>query len=164
MTTEERLEIIKNKAKQIADAKKTAAQKEAEEHQALVDEVRMYFEQIQNILTLANACDANGIKMPRDGKRYGYEHSFIAEGIYHHIGLIKTWGEASKGEYKYVGIYNGGACGKYDFWTDGNTCYAVHEDNRTIKREARLQDMKQFLTEFPKFEKAFLAWIDNMEV
>lgn len=161
MTTEERLEIIKNKAKQIADAKKTAAQKEAEEHQVLVDKVRMYFEQIQNILTLANACDANGIKMPKDGKRYGYECPFVAEGIYHCVGLIRPM---SDGEYRYIGIQNGGACGKYDFWTDGNRCYAVHEDNRTIKREARIQDMKQFLEEFPKFEKAFLAWIDNMEV
>lgn len=159
MTTEERLEIIKNKAKQIADAKKTAAQKEAEEHQVLVDEVRMYSEQIQNILTLANACDANGIKMPKDGKRYGYEHSFRAEGFYHHVGLIYT-----EGEYKYIGIENGGACGKYDFWTDGNRCYAVHEDNQTIKREARICDMQQFLEEFPQFEKAFLTWIDNMEV
>ena len=162
MTTEERLEIIKNKAKQIADKEKIAAQKEAEEHQVLVDEIRMYFEQIQNIITLANACDVNGIKMPKDGKRYGYEYSFVAEGIYHHVGLIRP--NATDREYRYIGIENGGACGKYDFWTDGNRCYAVHEDNRTIKREARIYDMKKFLEEFPQFEKAFLAWIDNMEV
>lgn len=159
MTTEERLEIIKNKAKQIADAQTIAAQKEAEEHQALVDEVRMYFEQIQNILTFANACDANGIKMPKDGKCYGYEYSFRAEAFYHHVGLIYT-----EGEYRYIGIENGGAFGQYDFWTDGNRCYAVHRDNRTIKREARTCDTQKFLEEFPHFEKAFLAWIDNMEV
>jgi hypothetical protein len=149
MTTEERLEIIKNKAKQIADKEKIAAQKEAEEQQTLVDEVRMYFEQIQNILTLANACDNNGIKMPWDGKRYGYNYSFRAQAFYHHVGLIYT-----EGEYRYIGIDNSETCGKYAFCSDG----------RTIKGNAKIYDMKKFLEEFPQFEKAFLAWIDNMEV
>ena len=159
MTTEERMEIIKNKAKQIANAKQNKEKQAELEYQTLVDKVRAYFESIQDLLSLANACANNGIKMPKDGKRYGYEWSFIAEGEYHHVGLIKT-----SDDFQFVGIRNGGCCGEYDFWTDGNNCYAVHESNHGIKRRARTIDLTNFVAEYPQFEKAFLAWIDNMEV
>ena len=157
MTTEERMEIIKNKAKQIANAEKSAAAKEAMEHEELTVRIRELFDRIQDILALANACDTNKIKMPKDGRRYGYEYSFVAEGLHHRTGLIRC-----DGEYKYVGIENGGACGEFDFRTDGNQCYAVHESNQGIKRKARIYDMQKFLEDFPVFEEAFLKWIDNM--
>ena len=168
MTTEERLEIIKNKAQSDANAKMLAANNEAKERELLCEKIRDMADRIADVLALANACESSGVAIPVDtyrreaGKPYGYEYEFIAEGIYHHVGLIKTWGAASKGEYKYVGIENGGACGCYDLWTDGNETFSVHEDNKTIRREPRNIDLRQFVREFPNFEKGFLNWVDSL--
>ena len=159
MTTEERMNIIKAKAKAIANAELDAKAREDAERQELVDKVREMFERIQDVLTLANACRAIGLKMPKDGKRYGYEYSFETEGIDHHVGLVM-----SKDPYEFIGIRNGGFCGVMDFWTNGNVCYSVHEENRSIRRAPRINDLKKFLEEFPVFEAAFLKWIDGMEV
>lgn len=168
MTTEERMELIKNKARHDAEALMLAANNEAKARELLCEQIRDMSDRIRDIISLANACEDNGVTIPRDidrkdsGKPYGYEYEFIAEGIWHHTGLIKTWGEGSKGEYRYLGINNGGACGVYDFWTDGVQSFSVHEDNRSIRREARIVDLRQFIREFPNFEKGFLNWVDSL--
>ena len=172
MTTEERIAIIQNKAKK--DYERKNAKKTAEENlrQNMADEIRKLADRIEAIITLANTCVANGVEIPEDrgvgrdynsGEKYGYPHEFIAEGIYHHTGLLRTWGCYTKGTYEYLGINNGGACGVWDFWTDGHDVWAVHERDSNNITVPRIEDMEQFLKEFPVFEAAFLKWIDSLE-
>ena len=167
MTTEERIAIIKNKAQKDADAKAAAEDAKIKEIKKLETIIKGMSDQIETIITLANTCVENGIEIPRksqwsndydSGKEYGYPYEFIAEGIRHHTGLIRR-----KGNYKYIGIDNGGCCGQYDFWTNGYDVFAVHEARREDRRVARIRDMEQFIKEFPVFAKAFLAWIDSLD-
>ena len=166
-----RIDIIKNRAKKNIEEEQTARDAENRRIQALADRIRDMSDRINAIIRLANTCIENGIKIPESemfsmredaGKEYGYPYEFIAEGIRHHTGLIRTWPEYKKGTYEYIGINNGGACGCYDFWTDGDNVWAVHENNHKDKRTPRIKDMEKFLEEFPVFEKAFLNFIDSL--
>lgn len=172
MKVEERIAIIQNKAKQDAEEKLIARNKEEERRVELITQVQALSDRIETVITLANVCVKNGVEIPKDsswsqkydsGKPYGYSHEFIAEGITHHTGLIRTWGESQKGLYKYIGIENGGWCGVYDFWTDGYEVCAVRGNNREDKKLPRIRDMVDFLNEFPQFERAFLNWVDSMK-
>lgn len=166
MTLEDRLANIKNRAMSDKQAELDAKAKEEAEREALIDKIVSYSERINTILMLANACIQNGVEIPErhpmydrkyaSAEKYGYSHEFIAEGICHHTGLISTCKH-----YEYIGIINGGACGMYDFYTDGDTVFAMHERDKTRVRP-RIDDMRQFLEEFPVFEKAFLKFIDTL--
>lgn len=172
MGIEERMNIIKNKAKKDADAKLAAQNAEIDQQNKLMKEIKSLSSRIKDIIALANACNQNGVKIPEkdlwhddydSGKKYGYKHEFIAEGICHHTGLIRTWGSYANGTYKYIGIENGGANGCYDLWTDGDNVFYIHEDNRNDKQRPGIRDMGKFLEEFPVFERAFLNWIDSLD-
>ena len=168
MTTEERIMIIKNRAQKNIDDEMKRLDDEMKRLNKLEECISEMTDRIKTIITLANTCLESGIKIPETkfsqsydaGKKYGYPHEFIAEGIRHHTGLIRP--NRTSNRYKYIGIENGGACGRYDFWTDGNDIWAVHECNRNDKQPARERDMEQFIKEFPVFEEAFLNFIDSL--
>ena len=65
MTTEERLERIKNKAMRDAMAKRRALDAEAAERNGLIEEMRNMSERIEAVITLANACLNNGVEIPQ---------------------------------------------------------------------------------------------------
>ena len=166
VTTEDRIAIIKNRAQKNIEEANAARDAEEREKLDLINQIKCMAERIGTIINLANICVDNGIEIPNkrysfneydSGKKYGYPHEFIAEGIRHHTGLIR-----GKNKYHYIGIENGGACGTYDFWTDGFDVWAVHERDRNDLKDPRIRDMKQFIEEFPVFEKAFLNWIDSL--
>ena len=98
----------------------------------------------------------------------GYDtYDFCADGFYHHVGFMECkkghWyrGENKYNKIKYLGIDNGGACGVYDFYTNGDVTFFKHEETGEVK-EAYLGNMKEFLNEFDKFEAAFYKWIDSL--
>ena len=165
MTIEERMEIIRNKAKKDEKEKMNKIYAEDAKRNELVSKIKDVGDRISSLLVLANECKANGIKIPTDAyytmrynsaKEFGYDAEFIAEGIRHHVGFING------GKYKWVGIENGGICGKYDFYTDGFEVFSIHEDTKA-KAEPRICDMEKFLKEFPIFENAFYNWIDSLQ-
>lgn len=164
MTQEERLRNIQTKAKRDAAAKAAAENAEKAERNELIRQIKDMYERITDLIALANACIDNGIEIPqgegthkRAGEHWGYPYEFIAEGFYHHTGFIK------KGRtIDFIGIENGGACGAFDFWTDGLFVGYVHEQNKNIKREPSIYDLQKFLREFPQFEEAFLKFVDEM--
>lgn len=167
MTTEERFNIIKNKAnrdRQEKIDKETAVKNRRKD---LMEQIKEISDRIQDIIALANSCNENSVKIPEDrydkesGAKYGYPHEFIAEGICHHVGLIRTWGLYGSGTYQFIGIVNGGCCGQYDFWTNGYRSFGRHEETH-IETEPRISDLEHFLKEYPSFEKAFLNWIDSL--
>ena len=169
MTTEERIAIIRDKANRQKQAEIEKANSEHTERLALRKEVATLTDRIQDIIALANECELNDIKIPRDihyrcaAKKYGYDAEFIAEGINHHTGLYHPWGERQKGKYNYLAIDNGGACGKWDFLTNGDISISVYEDDHSKTDEPRIYDMKKFINEFPVFETAFYNWIDSLQ-
>ena len=165
MTIEERMEIIRNKARKNKEEEANKLSAEDAKRNKLILQIKNLHDRINSLLILANECDINGIKIPQDGyyysrynsaKEFGYDAEFIAEGIRHHVGFING------GKYEWVGIKNGGACGVYDFYTNGSEVFSIHQSTKA-KAEPRICDMEQFLEEFPVFEKAFYNWIDNLQ-
>lgn len=170
MTLEERMEIIKNKAKNDAEIEKAKRKKMDEELGATYLSIEDLSGRITDIILLANECINNGIEFPSQTNKYGYGHgsiNFFADGINHHVGFMdskKGWykkGDIPYRKIKFLGIEQGGACGKYDFYTNGVDTFSKHEDTGDHS-EAKLEHMKWFLREFPVFESAFYKWIDSL--
>lgn len=164
MTTEERIALIRDRARRDSEEKAEQERRKELEKESLKLEILSLKERISAIITLANECKNNGVKIPESkcgtykldaAIQYGYDAEFIAEGIRHHVGLINT------SPFRWLGIDNGGACGPYDFRTNGCEVFSIHETEH-FWAEPRTCDMKQFLVEFPVFEKAFYNWIDTM--
>lgn len=164
MTKEDRLAIIRGKAEKDKQAQLDAKKAEDALRELLVKQIDDLTERIETVLVLANECLKNGVKIPEgkfskydSGKQYGYPYEFIAEGIYHHTGIIKCGDK-----FTHLGINNGGACGCYDFWTNGISTFSVHENRRNDIQPPRIKDMEKFLEEFDIFEKGFLNFIDSL--
>lgn len=167
MTTEERISMISAKRVNIDNAE--TAKKNAEDvlRSQLIAQVLDMGERIANIIAIGNALKENGFlysstMFNRDDNRlhkYGYEHAVLADGITHHTGLFGRCLQYSKKPIEYMGIEMGGYCGTYDFVTDGTTVKSVHEKTKQTQ-EVPIKHLRQFLAEFPVYEKAFYAWVD----
>ena len=61
----------------------------------------------------------------------------------------------------YLGINGGGACGAYDFRTDGAKVFSVNENNPLDITSPSVGHMERFLKTFDSFESAFYAYVDK---
>lgn len=153
--------MIKGKAERDRRAAMTEEEKRIEEWNNLYYEVARLKERITEVLVLARECRRNNVKIPESrlsnhydaAKKYGYDADFFAEGIRHHVGFDKN--------LEYLTINNGGACGPIDFYTNGDDITGEHESTHAAV-QARAEDMRQFLKEFPVFEGAFYKWIESL--
>lgn len=164
-TFSERIMIINGKVQRDEQENKKKQLDKENKVEKLRNDIYELKERINDLIMLANYCIEKGVKIPEEGsfgvkagKKYGYSHEFFAEGFNHHTGFMGR----GKVPIKYLGIYNGGFCGVYDFYTNGDETFSEHEKTKEIT-EARIQDMKQFLEEFEQFENAFYKWIDSLE-
>lgn len=169
MTLNERLamldkKITNDKAKQLS-----AEEKERFAVQEATNKIKELSHEIWELIELANACRAKGIKLPGETafyaelnkkalEKYGYNYGVWADGIYHGIGFM---GKCSKETIQYVGYYNGGICGPWDFYTDGVVVFCKHEDEKNCMKEPNSAECKKFLTMFPQFRDAFYKWFDT---
>lgn len=165
------MSIIHNKAKRDKEAAMTEEEKRQAEWEKAYNEVSKLSDRIADILAIANECKRNGIKIPErstydheyaTAKKYGYDAEFICEGIRHHVGLH----DRSRGDkYDCLAILNGGICGNINLKVTDEDIWGVYEDGdmRGQRTQARLQDMLQFVREFPVFEEAFYKWLNSLE-
>lgn len=160
--------VIKKKVERDKLAKMTEEEKAMKEFDDAYYKIAALSDRITDILYLANKCETNGIKIPcenstykRAGEEYGYKAEFIAEAIHHNVGLAGGNGSYHS-PYKCVMIRNGGACGDTDLIVTEEDVFGKchHGDANT---PPRIEDMKQFLKEFPIFEAAFYKWLDSLE-
>lgn len=166
-TLEEKLMKIENKAKNDKKDEATKAldlKSRTTEALAKVEELEP---RITALIAIANKCIQEGIKFPDSSEttKFGYgdgyrSYNFCAEGIHHHVGFmeIKFHGVS---EVKYLGFYNGGYCGPWDFYTTGSSSFDMNEASKK-KRDASLENINTFLKEFDAFEKAVHAWVDSL--
>ncbi len=161
MTLEERLSLIETKIKKDEEKKKMQENKRIQQSIESVNKIKSLQDRIEALLIVINKCIELKVEIPDKYKTtyYGYGNNtvtFCADGFYHKVGFM-----GKINPVKYIGFYNGGACGPWDFYTNGIETFNKHERTQEI-REASLQDMKYFLNEFDIFEHAFYNWIDSM--
>lgn len=166
MTLQERLNMINAKREQIngvEDAKRIA---EIEQREQLDTDIQKMRERIENVIAVGNALKKNGFiydpgRKDKRLEKYGYPAGIVADGISHHVGLMEPYRVKRKeDDYEYIGILMGGACGSFNFYTDGRFIYSAHEATGRYQ-EPPIAHMKQFVEEFPKYETALYAWIEE---
>ncbi len=167
----EKIGAYKGNAKLLADA---AEQKRLDEARGLVRQIQALKPRIDELLAVGNACLESGIEInkygntPWGGREYDeYERgTFVTNSISHKVGFAKDWGRNSAGPHRFtmLGINAGGACGAYDFRTNGDIVCFSHESKQGNFKDASydLGDLRGFLRDFDEFESAFYAYVDKM--
>lgn len=151
--------------------KATAEQKVQDETIALVAQIRALKPRIDELLEVGNACLENGIELDAYHHNRGFNRSedcyergtFVTNSISHRVGFVINAGKYDVKPLE-LGINNGGACGCYDFRTDGARVYFVHEKNKLDTKDAsyKLSDLRAFLNKFDDFESSFYSYIDKV--
>ena len=118
---------------------------------------------IDELIATANACIRNNIEIDQYHRR-GYRSedcyergTFVTNSISHRVGFVVN----RDGLYE-LGINAGGACGSWDFRTNGSYVRSVLETNRNTRRAPLIEHMEAFLSQFDVFEKAFYAYVDDI--
>ena len=165
----DKINSYKSNEKLLQDAKEQKIEAEVQE---LCARIRALKPRIDELLETGNACLENGIEVNAYGNSFyrdwdKYEKgTFVTNSISHKVGFVKEWRQYDKGLHKFtqLGINNGGACGCYDFRTDGERIYFVNENNRTdIKGPShKTRDLKEFLEDFDTFETEFYKYVDKV--
>lgn len=167
MNTSERINSIFAKRNELNNDAQTKALAEDKLRQELIDVVRSLHDRIADVIAVGCALQDNDFleqkhMFDRDRRlqRYGYDGAIIAEGIYHHVGFMMRKGCNTHEHPEWIGIRMGGACGCYDFYTDGVDVLSVHEETRLQKYDVPISHLREFINEFPVFEQALYAWVD----
>lgn len=147
-------------------AKKREEEKEAKEKELLRQseeckiQIRALRSRIAELINVGNACLVNGIALTGSawGGHEGYDtHQFITNCWSHLVGFVQS----GKSAIFELGINAGGACGLYDFRTNGIEIYDIHEKTKE-KVEPSLYHMKRFLERFDTFENEFYRYVDGL--
>lgn len=159
--------------KRIQDARIQKALEKEKETEKLIAEIKALKPRIKQIIEIGNLCLENNIPI---WKRYGVSCNdadykkgvFDTDGIRHQLGFYpnnhnRTTNRSS--HYDYIGYIMGGACGNRDFITDGDLIADTPNRNKfaiSSINEPSIKNMKKFLKDFPKFEKAFYDFINKL--
>lgn len=169
----------------IAMMKKTISAEEAkarecsirheEKRQMLIAKILGMSDRIASLIEVGNSCAEAGMMPYKD--MYHNERTkdnFCTDGIYHEVGFWHDGPHFQGPKYsiRYVGFENGGACGHYDFYTDGKEIFEEHEHARGAlwdrehhgeakRRQPTLEHLQYFVDNFDAFEKMFYAWFDK---
>ena len=119
---------------------------------------------IDELISVANACIENGIDI--DSYRYSHSSSydtwekgtFVTNSISHRVGFVNP----RQNKITQMGINAGGACGKWDFRTNGENTFSANEDDSTRTTEPLLHHCKEFLEKFDEFETEFYNYVDKI--
>lgn len=173
---EERMAKIERKAKAVEDAKIEQKKEIHRKAEDLISKWVAYGEDIENLIEIANHCRKYGIEIPdrnpnihgsyscRVAADHGWgngSYGFFADGFYHHLGFVNP----RNGErIKELCIRAGGACGPWDFYTNGYEFWLKHEKTGEINSsdERIIRPLKDFLGEIEQFKKAFYHWVDSL--
>ena len=126
----------------------------------LTEKIKALKPRIKELIDVGNACLVNGIAITGQawGGHEGYDtHQFITNCWSHLVGFVQS----GKSAIFEMGINAGGACGKWDFRTDGDRVYDVHEETKE-HREASLEHMQKFINRFDEFEESFYRYVDGI--
>ena len=159
-----RIDNIVKFAQKREEEKMTKEQELKQELDGCKTEIAKLKPRIDELISVANACIENGIDI--DGYRRGFGRSydtwgngtFVTNSISHKVGFVFT----RQNKITLMGINAGGACGRWDFRTNGENTFSANEDDSTHTKEPLLHHCKEFLEKFDEFETAFYNYIDKI--
>lgn len=153
-----RIDNIKAYAQERVQTEKAREEERQFKCEELTEKIRALKPRIKELIEVGNACLVNGIALTGQawGGHEGYDtHQFITNCWSHLVGFVQN----GKSAIFELGINAGGACGKWNFRTDGDKVYDVCGDER---REASLEHMQKFINKFDEFETTFYGYVDGI--
>lgn len=159
-----RLDALRKYQDNEATLKNAAMEEKRNKTNALISEIQALKPRIDELIATGNACVQNNIPMTGHafGMREGYDtNQFFTNSWSHLVGFVGN-PDRRPCHIEYLGINAGGACGSYDFRTDGERVFSVHEKKPTDVIAPSIEDMKHFLKRFDEFESSFYAYVDKV--
>lgn len=166
---EAKMKIINHNIK-LTNEKQERIKKTNIEREKLINEIKKLKPRIQNIIEIGNFCIDNNIDIGQrtlSSQKYK-KNQFETDGVGHQLGFYSyginnnIWrGEFN--HYKYIGYSMGGICGDKDFITNGDlVANCKHDHPENIVEQISIYHCKDFLKDFPIFEKAFYDFINKL--
>lgn len=131
---------------------------------SLISQIKALEPRINELIVTGNACLQSNI--PLTGQAFGMRESYDTNQFFtnswsHLVGFV---GNPSRKpcQIEFLGINAGGACGVYDFRTDGVKVFSVNENNPLDITSPSIGHMERFLKDFDSFESSFYAYIDKV--
>lgn len=155
MTVEERMKMIDAKVE--SDIRKKAKEEEdlANETETLVAKIRELKPRIDDLIKLANYAKKKGIDFNKSGwgGHEGYDTGLFMSNTWSHVvGFI------NEPTIRFMGYMAGGACGRWNFATDGDEVFDFCGGET---REPDISHLRHFVDRFPVCEEKFYAYIEN---
>lgn len=159
-----RIDNIKKYAEQQKINAENKAIQEQQTRETLIAQVRALKPRIAELIETANACFENDIPIGWEGNAktlYGKWDvcGFTADSTYHRVGFIVTRSNDKKTTAE-MGILAGGACGSWNFATNGEDVVAYKFSQQFD--EPLIKHLQQFVEDFDDFEKYFYAYVDKI--
>lgn len=160
LVTNSRVDAIA-KFSQKREDEKAAKERELQRQRAeYIRKIQYLKPRIDELLDVGNACLKHNIPLTGSawGGHEGYDtHQFFTNCWSHLVGFV----ENRDNTITHLGIYAGGACGVYDFITDGIEVYDQHESTRE-KAIPSIRHLKRFVEEFDEFESELYKYVDKV--
>lgn len=162
--TNNRLDALRAYKDNEATIKRAAEEQTQNKINSLISQIQTLKPRIDELIATGNACLQSNIPLTGQafGLREGYDtNQFFTNSWSHLVGFVGNPHRQSC-HIEFLGINAGGACGSYDFRTDGEHVFSVHENNPGDIVAPSIGDMKRFLNRFEEFESAFYAYVDQV--
>lgn len=158
-----RIDALRNYRENEDLMRRAAEERKRDEENTLVARIKSLEPRIKELIATGNACLQSNI--PLTGQAFGMRESYDTNQFFtnswsHLVGFVGNPNSTSC-YIEFLGINGGGACGAYDFRTDGDSVFSVNENNHTDIIPASIGHMKRFLENFDTFEKSFYAYVDK---
>lgn len=144
---------------------KMAAEKQQDEkRESLILKIRSLAPRIDELIATGNVCLQNKIPLTGQafGMREGYDtNQFFTNSWSHLVGFVGN-PHLQPCHIEFLGINGGGACGVYNFRTNGTDVFSVHENKPNDKTPPSIGHMERFLNSFDTFESSFYAYVDSV--
>lgn len=162
--SERRLEAVNSYKKNKELLENEAEKQKQEKADDLISQIKSLEPRINELIAVGNACLQNNI--PLTGQAFGAVESYKTNQFFtnswsHLVGFVGN-PHRHPCYIEFLGINAGGACGSYDFRTDGNRVFSVHEHKPCDIIAPSIGHMERFLNCFEEFETSFFSYVDQV--
>ena len=164
LTTSSRLNALRNYQDNEVLLKQAAEADLKNKTDHLILQIQKLEPRIKDLITTGNACLQSNIPLTGQafGMRENYDtNQFITNSWSHLVGFVCNPRDQSS-SITFLGINGGGACGKYDFRTDGVRVFSVNEHDPSDVITPPTGVMERFLNRFNEFESSFYNYVDHV--
>lgn len=116
------------------------------------DKAMVLMPEVKEVLDMAKKIYEMKFVIPRDNI------GFFSDGVSHKFGFMGIRNDTAPAA---VGWYNGGCCGQYNIFCDGEYIVARHVKDNYALRKVITEEYNLFAERWLKFRDRFFDWVEN---